>query len=236
MTVSPRARDRYESKARGAISRAFSSSRSRVQAGRAPDWRQMENALLRELGPVMIDAQRASAIDMLRRTMHPAALRAKGWTEGRIEAAQKRVNAKIDEWRSDFPARGTNALSAASQIVSNTRERWHSFKGSYKGKPPVKGFRAFAKNGFGRSRAQRIAVTEITTSLTDGENIGKAYLRNTFRQGWDGVWLTREDERVCPICGPLHETPQEIWRKEFPKGPPAHVNCRCEIAWISVDF
>jgi hypothetical protein len=23
--------------------------------------------------------------------------------------------------------------------------------------------------------------------------------------GWQALWLTTSDERVCPICGPLHE-------------------------------
>jgi len=38
-------------------------------------------------------------------------------------------------------------------------------------------------------------------------------------------WATMEDERVCPICGPLEG---RIYRKgQFLPPLPAHQNCRC---------
>ncbi len=38
-------------------------------------------------------------------------------------------------------------------------------------------------------------------------------------------WMTMEDERVCPICGPLEG---RIYRKgQFLPPLPAHANCRC---------
>ena len=38
-------------------------------------------------------------------------------------------------------------------------------------------------------------------------------------------WVTMEDERVCPICGPLEG---RIYRKgQFMAPLPAHANCRC---------
>jgi len=39
------------------------------------------------------------------------------------------------------------------------------------------------------------------------------------------MWVTREDERVCPICGPLEG---RVYRKgQFMAPLPAHANCRC---------
>ena len=38
-------------------------------------------------------------------------------------------------------------------------------------------------------------------------------------------WATREDERVCPICGPLEG--RIYWKGQFLPYLPAHANCRC---------
>lgn len=46
------------------------------------------------------------------------------------------------------------------------------------------------------------------------------------------IWNTQEDERVCPICGPLDKQPYPKWRRRFPLGPPCHTNCRCFITLI----
>ena len=37
-------------------------------------------------------------------------------------------------------------------------------------------------------------------------------------------WATREDERVCPECGPLDGL---VWETGDGPAPPLHVNCRC---------
>ncbi len=37
-------------------------------------------------------------------------------------------------------------------------------------------------------------------------------------------WVTREDERVCPECGPLDGL---AWAEGNRPTPPLHVNCRC---------
>jgi hypothetical protein len=48
------------------------------------------------------------------------------------------------------------------------------------------------------------------------------------------VWLTAKDERVCPLCGPLHGMKVPLVEK-FPVGtgalwtPGVHPNCRCEV-------
>jgi len=45
-------------------------------------------------------------------------------------------------------------------------------------------------------------------------------------------WWTNNDDRVCPICGPLHEEVVDIDENFVSLGveyqqPPAHVFCRC---------
>lgn len=89
---------------------------------------------------------------------------------------------------------------------------------------------------FGRARAERIAVTEVSRVFAQSElfaaraNPDIVYLQ----------WLTAEDELVCPICGPRAN--QVVGKKEdgFRAAsdsilgyPPAHVNCRCSVTQLT---
>ena len=79
---------------------------------------------------------------------------------------------------------------------------------------------------FGEARSQMIAVTEVTRAYSAATN---QYQQMAQDAGVDmrRVWLTLQDDLVCPICGPLHGMPEEDWKAAHPNGPPAHVNCRC---------
>ena len=55
---------------------------------------------------------------------------------------------------------------------------------------------------FGSARARRIAVTEVTRVYAAGN---MAMWQSTGVVGGK-KWQTVRDERVCPICGPLHQT------------------------------
>ena len=84
-------------------------------------------------------------------------------------------------------------------------------------------------------RAEKIAVTETTRSYAEGNLEAGRIMEKQF-PGVSVVkeWFTNEDDRVCPVCGPLNETIIGINDKfdagGIPiDGPPAHVNCRC---WI----
>lgn len=85
---------------------------------------------------------------------------------------------------------------------------------------------------FGESRAEMIAITEVTRAFSAGEQI---YQNMLNEMGVETVreWLTSEDEKVCPICGDLDGQRVDIDEKfsdsdgnEY-DNPPAHVNCRC---------
>jgi SPP1 gp7 family putative phage head morphogenesis protein len=78
---------------------------------------------------------------------------------------------------------------------------------------------------FGRTRAERIAVTEITNAYASGNRI--AYQESGVVQAWE--WRTAMDERRCPTCAGL-EGFQRFFGSQFAPGisqPPAHVGCRC---------
>lgn len=85
---------------------------------------------------------------------------------------------------------------------------------------------------FDKSRAARIATTEVTRIYSEGNQA--AWKSTGFVGG--KRWNTAMDERVCPMCGPL-EGKVVALNNYFPvqlaggvMGPPAHVNCRC---WVT---
>ena len=81
---------------------------------------------------------------------------------------------------------------------------------------------------FGPVRAEMIAVTEVTRSASMATDYYQRYLleHGIDMERW---WDTNNDDRVCLVCGPLHNQPEAVWIERFPKGSPAHVKCRCVI-------
>lgn len=45
-------------------------------------------------------------------------------------------------------------------------------------------------------------------------------------------WMTQEDERVCPICGPMHGI--VLRESEAMSRFPAHPNCRCRLDPVAI--
>lgn len=80
---------------------------------------------------------------------------------------------------------------------------------------------------FGRTRAEMIASTETTRAFAEANKI--AYQETGVVDKVE--WRTSEDERVCPICGPLADKRDSIDDPQFGGVgiPPAHPRCRC---WI----
>lgn len=75
-------------------------------------------------------------------------------------------------------------------------------------------------------RAEAIARTELAEAFNFVEF--ETYKRNQVQKT---RWVTVIDERVCPICAPLHNMEMTIG-DAFITGvtrPPAHPNCRCFI-------
>lgn len=75
-------------------------------------------------------------------------------------------------------------------------------------------------------RAEMIAITETTRAAVEGERALVAELAKESGKEMIPIWLTSNDERVCPICSPRNEKP--IINGRF---PPAHPRCRCGVAW-----
>lgn len=80
-----------------------------------------------------------------------------------------------------------------------------------------------------RSRAEAIAITEITAAQTAGGEYAATEYVAVTGISLNAVWITERDSRVCPICNPLQGTKRDVWSMRFPNGPPAHPRCRCVI-------
>jgi SPP1 gp7 family putative phage head morphogenesis protein len=83
----------------------------------------------------------------------------------------------------------------------------------------------------GPERASRIAVTEVTRAYAEGNVL--AWKSTGYVSG--KRWMTGVDDRVCPICAPLHGMEVGLDENGFTTeafrlglyAPPAHPNCRC---------
>jgi SPP1 gp7 family putative phage head morphogenesis protein len=78
---------------------------------------------------------------------------------------------------------------------------------------------------FGRKRAERIAITEVTTAYQQGSE--DAWRASEVVSEME--WVTVNDELVCPQCGPMQGERAPLGGT-FPGGiaaPPRHINCRC---------
>lgn len=92
---------------------------------------------------------------------------------------------------------------------------------------------------FGRERASAIAVTETTRAYAEANR--QAYVASGVVQMVE--WRTANDDKTCPICGPLNGQRAMLPSPRFPNAvtngdigvPPAHVNCRCWIAPVVID-
>jgi len=86
-----------------------------------------------------------------------------------------------------------------------------------------------------RIRAQTIARTELAMAYNNAAQLTVKDVVDAggFESAPEKVWRTQKDERVCPICGPLHE--QRTWLDgAFENGstlPPAHPRCRCVVLY-----
>lgn len=74
---------------------------------------------------------------------------------------------------------------------------------------------------FGRRRAEMIAATETTRLFAEGNAV--AYRTAGVNEV---EWYTARDDRVCPVCGPLHGERYGVGTTK----PPAHPRCRCWMA------
>lgn len=95
----------------------------------------------------------------------------------------------------------------AAQLNDTTRQAFmREFEAWHRSGEPLDAFEARIMPWFGEARARRIAVTEVTRIYSAGNVM--AWQTSGVVTG--KLWDTARDERVCPICSPLHGTLVEL--------------------------
>lgn len=78
---------------------------------------------------------------------------------------------------------------------------------------------------------ESIVVTRATAGASSSRRLSAADLRQIGLEPVE-LWITEADSTVCPICRPLSRRPAAEWERDFPLGPPAHPNCRCDTILV----
>lgn len=124
---------------------------------------------------------------------------------------------EIWEWAKRYAAiRATSITQTTREAVDSVFSAWdgEDLERLKEGLAPI----------FGSDRAQTIGVSETTL----GFSIGNLLAWSAYGIIGMVVWITAEDERVCPICRERHLTEYPIDEAIYGgKSPPAHPRCRC---------
>lgn len=180
-------------------------------------------------GKRFISEQEAALYLLLFRDLQPAALASAADDLKRLsrQLGASRVAELEARIRSNVIGR-TRVLArrTAIQIVGNTADQMRGAGKLFK----VGGDDLSNKldSLFGPKRAEGIAIT----STTGGKSAGTIGVANTLQSAGirvAEVWETDPASNVCPICRPLNGTTRRVWGRKFPRGTPAHKNCRCSI-------
>ncbi len=140
------------------------------------------------------------------------------------------VNQQVIQWVNTYYVNGTDPGSVGSLNATTRQQFTDAFTAWQQGEMPLStgdGLDALINAltpTFGPNRAEMIGVTETTRVFVESQRIAEA--NNPFTVAFR--WYTVADERVCPICGPMHG---QVRRKQdgYSGGVdiPAHVRCRC---------
>lgn len=113
-----------------------------------------------------------------------------------------------------------------SQIDATTRQAVQQATARWIGNgEPLEALIADLAPFFGRGRAELIAATEVTRAYQMGSERAWAAAGAVVEMEWQTV----RDERVCPLCGPLHGQRAPLggrFEGEIAP-PPRHPRCRC---------
>lgn len=198
-------RDSYEIRLSTRIDRAFAAVRRAALTGRTPDAGNLE----REIQEAIEDQARAVYIVMFLLFLEEDSGRVSPEQFNRLEAMSVSKGAAVGAQR---------GRAVAASVADDLRGAIASGAGAQE---------IVAR--FDAARAQTIGVTETTVLASRGYTDAVDETADETGQTFEVWWVTAKDDRVCPICGPLHARPRAVWSDAFPNGPPAHPNCRCTL-------
>lgn len=135
------------------------------------------------------------------------------------------INAEVLAWATTYSSQ------LAQQLVQTTNKAVEKAVEQFRLNPTLteEQIASLLEFTFSEVRADLISITELTRALAIGVWLAQQLLEQLGLK-LTRVWETAKDELVCAeICAPLDEQPEEVWKAEFPEGPPAHGNCRCGL-------
>jgi hypothetical protein len=191
------------------LARQHSLFAKRIHSGEAPDWAEFEASLTNAVDHILVGSYTGQvARDVL--------------TVG-IDFDVAVINTAAWQWAK------ASAYTLVARITETTRNLVGEAVSKFVATPgmTIDDVSALLAPSFGESRADKIAVTELTrafSAATDQYQImlGEAGLK------FERVWRTSMDEIVadCPICAPMEDVKESEWASKGVDGPPpAHVNC-----------
>lgn len=189
------ARETFESEVSGLIVLSWMRVEDEIRRGAEPNWQGMENEIARR-GDEVLQAVSVAAAIVLYRTL----------------TGETRVPP-------DYRVPTGQAASLAQSLVS-TRQNELARATQSPGFDP----NAFADQWFSASKAQGIAVTEVTSAVSAGEESLRQQYENIGVQ-MVAVWNNDPRSNVCQLCLPLDGLREEEWPAEARPGPPRHPNC-----------
>lgn len=227
---SDRKRNRLEVELKASLMQAWKPYAAKARDNKRQGWVSLERDMVKRIGPVLIETQRESAVaTLLEQVGSRSAFEKLSFNPEAIQPALDKVAATIQEWNSGkFPADGKSITEPIAGMAYVTLDRWTAMRADHGTKPPKAVLQKYVQQNYSRDRADLIAATELTRAITKGQDIAIAWIKRRLRLKVERIWVTKDDELVCPICGPLHLQPEVIWRETIPQGSPAHPRCRCD--------
>ena len=136
------------------------------------------------------------------------------------------INAAAWQWAERFSYHWIQDITDTTRsIVQNAVSKFVSTPGMTMGD-----LRDALEYGFSPVRAQMIGVTETTRSFSAASQIYQDMLGKSGLN-FEKIFRTAMDEKVCEICGPLEDKPENEWGNAG--APPLHPNCRC---WTTLQY
>lgn len=123
------------------------------------------------------------------------------------------------------------AASVAQSVRRSAQARFATLRRRYQDRPQAPRrmqITVDAEVVVGEAAARSVAQTETTVAQSAG---GEAGIDLAGGKSLEDLWITEADNRVCPVCSPLHRTKRATWKDTRPDGPPAHPRCRCFILY-----
>jgi hypothetical protein len=156
-----------------------------------------------------------------------------------VEDGMSRVAREWSGVRADAVAR-SNVVTAQRRLATRA-EYWRRFGGDV----PTEQIESDLAGVLGPQIDSVTASTETTRAQTAGVN-GAIGAAQAFGIPVRTRWYTRADDRVCPVCAPLHKKHVDLWETVLRNivapggsraiqeilangGPPAHGACRCYL-------